>query len=194
MTRIFFDGRDLEIAIRHGGVEHVLPVSALAAFLGLDSALLATRITLLFKARRHLSTDAPVLSHPAVPDPSAILSGEPTEGVVQPTKPNQEEKYLTHHTNQPNHGSDVVERASDLALDAHDLQAALGDDANLTALASTVRDVPVPIVREALAQALAVPSTRLRASRAALFTAIVRRMSPKNSNPSPYARTPSSST
>lgn len=192
MTRVFFDGRDVEVVLRRQGVEHVYPLASFAAVLQLETSFVRARIGALFKAREHLSTDRSVLSHPVVPNPSGMMLGEPTEGMVQPSIPIQEEN-ITHHTNHPNHGSEMVERARGFTLDAHDVAAALGDDANPTALASTIRDVPVPVVREALAQALAVPNVRLRASRAALFTAIVRRMSHKNTT-STYARTEASST
>lgn len=69
---------------------------------------------------------------------------------------------------------------SELEPDA--IALALGDEANLTAITLLVRGLEPSLVREALDQTLAVPAVRLRSNRAALFTAIVRRLKRTGSN------------
>lgn len=196
MTRIFFDGRDLEIAIRHQGVEHVFPVSSLAAVLRLETAFLQARITALLKAREHLSTDRSVLSHPVVPSPSAILVGEPTEGTVPIRSDTVQEKTDLNRSDTIIGTVQAMVASNNRGeVSAESLAQQLGDVPNTAALAVLIRDVPSSLIAAALHQALAVPGSRLRTNRAALFTAIVRRMHSGGAQSSrPHARTPSSST
>lgn len=196
MTRVFFDGRDLEIAIRHQGVEHVYPLTSLAAVLRVETAFLRARITALLKAREHLSTDAPVLSHPVAPDASGILSGEPTEGTV-PFRSDTVQQETDLNRSDTIIGTVQAMVASNNRGEASPefIARQLGDVPNTGAIAVLIRDVPSSLISAALHQALAVPGTRLRTNRAALFTAIVRRMHCGGAQSSrPHARTPSSST
>lgn len=57
---------------------------------------------------------------------------------------------------------------------AHELAAALQDEANLAAFVALTRRYPHWLLMEALRRTLAIPDERIRKSRGALFTAIVR--------------------
>ena len=156
MTRIYFDGRDLEIVIRYDGIARVYPLASLAAALRLPTAVLRARIDALLKAGDDLSTGDLAYGPSRESSSCSIkMEEEPTE------------------------------------MDPEAITRTLGDDANVTAITSLVADVPVALVRAALDQALSVPGYQLRSHRAALFTAIVRRLVREHAHASssPYART-----
>lgn len=61
----------------------------------------------------------------------------------------------------------------------------LGPDANRAALAKLIRSYPDSLVRDALGRTLAIPSERIRGSRSALFTGIVRTLARDAKRPTP---------
>lgn len=190
MTRVFFDGRDLEIGIRRDGIERVYPLVSLAVALRVEPAVLRARIDALWRAGDELSTSS---SHPhraGVAIGCGIMEEEPTEVVVQrPTITTHQENLNQDHTNHPSIPWSDVREAS-----PEEIAEALGPDANPTAIATLIRGKDPTLVVTALGQALAVPGVRLKSNRAALFTAIVRRLAKATPSSTPYARTPTSST
>lgn len=205
MTRIYFDGRDLEIVIRYDGIARVYPLASLAAALRLPTAVLRARIDALLKAGDDLSTgDLAYGPSRESSSCSIMMEEEPTEMVVVGptihTIPKENNSGPTNHRGVvPNQTmiAAVARRpsasasSSERPLDPEAITRTLGDDANVTAITSLVADVPVALVRAALDQALSVPGYQLRSHRAALFTAIVRRLVREHAHASssPYART-----
>lgn len=192
MTRVFFDGRDLEISIRRDGDEHVYPLVSLAAALRIEPVVLRARIDALLRAGHELSTSSSRPHHARVPIGCGIMEEEPTEVVVQrPTITTHQEDLNPDHHHQPSIPWSDVREAS-----PEEIAEALGPEANSAAIATLIRGRSPSLVVNALGQALAVPGVKLRSNRAALFTAIVRRMTRSSpSSPStPYARTPTSPT
>ncbi|MCC7537519.1 MAG: hypothetical protein IT379_14945 [Deltaproteobacteria bacterium] len=61
----------------------------------------------------------------------------------------------------------------------------LGDAANVAAIRRLVTTHPEQLVRDALARTLAIPSERIRGSRGALFTGIVRKLAKQALPPNP---------
>ena len=61
----------------------------------------------------------------------------------------------------------------------------LADEANVAAIRKLVVTHPRSLLEQALRRALAVPADRIRASRAAIFTSIVRKLADEGSQPTP---------
>lgn len=210
MTRIYFDGRDLEIVIRYDGIARVYPLASLAAALRLPTAVLRARIDALLKAGDDLSTgDLAYGPSRESSSCSIMMEEEPTEMVVvgpaNHASPKENNSDPSNHTGVVQNQAMVATMvrcpraspaSSDRPLAPEAIARTLGDDANVTAITSLIADVPVSLVRAALDQALAVPGHRLRGPRAALFTAIVRRLVHEHAHaaPTPYARTETSTT
>lgn len=194
MTRIFFDGRDLEIVLRRDGVEYVYPLASLAAVLRIESAVLAARLVALLKAGEDLSTGNASDGPSRESSPFGTMGGEPTEGTVPIRSDTVQRENLLNRSDTvpiPTVSVSATVGAHDLSPDA--IARVLGDVPNTAAIAVLVRDLPQSLILDALHQALAIPATRLRSNRAALFTAIVRRMKGGSSSPDKtYARTPTS--
>lgn len=192
MTRIFFDGRDIEVAIRHGGLEHAFPLVALAAVLRMETSELRSRVERLLRARERLSTDSAGTVPSRAEFQCGMLDGEPTEGTVPIRSDAVREEISPNRSDTDRNETVTGDDVRDLTPEA--LARQLGDVPNVAALAVLVRDLPASLILDALHQALAIPATRLRTNRAALFTAIVRRLVRARTNPTSYARTSSSST
>jgi hypothetical protein len=172
MNRVFFDGRDLEIAIRREGIERIYPLASIAAALRVETAHLRARIESLLNAAEKLSTEEGLIVPSCESTPPGMLVGEPTEGTV-PIRSDTDNGSVPTMV--------AAERGRD--LDPETLAELLGDVPNTAAIAVLVRDVPASLISAALQQALAVPANRLRTNRAALFTAIVRRMRSGGAHP-----------
>lgn len=189
MSRIFFDGRDLEIAIRRDGIERVYPLASIAVVLRIDAAHLRARIESLLNAAEDLST----CSTGTVPSPTSpstrMMVGEPTEGTV-PIRSDavQQESNLDRSDTSIGPVQAMVASNNLGDVSPEFLAQQLGDVPNTAALAVLVRHVPPSLISDALNQALAIPAGRLRTNRAALFTTIVRRLVRERQHPSPYAR------
>lgn len=78
---------------------------------------------------------------------------------------------------------DVTEHTSDEEYAIH-LARALDDMQNLPAIERLVREHPIAVLEEALRRTLKVPLSRVRGTRGALFTGIVRRLARSGAPPS----------
>jgi DNA replicative helicase MCM subunit Mcm2 (Cdc46/Mcm family) len=65
---------------------------------------------------------------------------------------------------------------------ASELAEALDDRESLSLYVSYARTYPAPLLKRALAEALSVPVEKIRKSRGALFTYLVRKYANKNTN------------
>lgn len=196
MTRVFFDGRELEVAIRRDGAERVYPLVSLAAALRIEPAVVRARIDALLRASEELSTAPSPFSHPGAGPDCGMMLGEPTEGTV-PIRSDTVQKEKTSDRSDP--GAADTDRNGPVSVGAHDLSPEgiarhLDDLPNTAAIAVLIQDLPPSLILDALHQALAIPATRLRTNRAALFTAIIRRMIHSSPTSKSYARTPTSTT
>jgi len=61
----------------------------------------------------------------------------------------------------------------------------LGDEENIGAIRKLVATYPRPLLEQALRRTLAVPADRIRSSRGAIFTGIVRKLAAEPHQPTP---------
>lgn len=158
---------DLEVILECGSRRRRLPLVALAATLNMPRATLRAALAgLLFG---HSSCDGPV---PRLGEPKGVndrnVSPSGTIGTFpQKTLPSDRSIVL---------GGDRGEGRPDATAPSVEVIAEVLDDrANLPALRKLLMGCPGDVISAALTETLAVPAARLRRSRAAYFTAAIRR-------------------
>lgn len=175
---------DLTIVIEAGSLRRKVPAGALAAVLGVRPRDL--RIALLRLLQATSSSHAPLV-------PS---SGEPPEG-VRSEAAQRSERTEIYPSERPNVRTGTPRaRVASLppAVDAcvATLVEQLRDPGGEPALRRLVVTHPRAVLEVALSRTLAVPQERIRRSRAAYFTALVRAHVSHSPTLSPYDSSPSS--
>jgi hypothetical protein len=161
--------RELDITLSYGSHTRHFPLLSLAAALRLPRQQLRDSLVGLLLAS--LESEGVY----------SLLEGEPTEGKSERSEPSEPLPLETTIKPLPNEAfpEREVEEGKprdDRTLTAEFLASVLDDEQNLQALKLLVEGASTEVLKDALAETLAVPIERIRKSRGAYFTALVRRL------------------
>lgn len=180
-------GLDPALDVRLGGRRASLSLHDLATASGIPVARLrGVLLSFLLTSRHH---EGAALPHPPsleTTDEGEATEGEPERSRRSPTFPKDKKGPETFGTPEPERPDAREGTHADGTLAAH-LARSLGDEANLRGLERLVAGHPEALLRRALAVTLRVPAGRIRSSRGAYFTGVVRRL--LTNSPDPHDRT-----
>lgn len=166
------------VGLRFRGRERFLPLLALAAAFRQTVEEIARGLVILIDG-----PDVPAL--PAPESSSSPVNGEGVGGGVrsetfgsETSGPKTEESERERSQTFRRGGAREGELAMEIAT-------ALDDAKNVGAIRKLVRRHPEPLLRDALTRTLAIPSERIRGSRGAVFTGIVRKLACELTTPTP---------
>lgn len=160
------------VYLRFRGRTRRLPLVAIATALRRDAAGAVQALEILIQGppENRVSADAPAT--PAVSAAPATLHGEGVGGGVQEQQ--QEQTHMNLSCEQEHGDGGAGEGAGPADVDT--LIAQLGSDANRIAIERLASLHPRPLLYEALRRTLRIPPERIRSSRSAIFTGIVRKL------------------
>ena len=151
----------LELEIRDGPRRRAVPAVALAAMLHVRSRDLHEALFALLDPDHFKAASQPVENSP----------GEPTEGERFGTFPNQKENTPERYVRK---GEGPGERNPVPARTAREIAVLLDDPHSVAGIEALMRQHPGPLLDEALRRTLALAPEKIRKSRGACFTGIVR--------------------
>jgi hypothetical protein len=183
------------VTLRFRGYERTLPVGALAISFRRGADKTARTIAFLTRA----ASD----SLPTTEDEDVLFleaRGEGTRGGVCPSASERSEagperplalqeilqERVGPQRSEHSERSDGHAREDDATL-ARTIAIDLGEEDHVQAIAKLVAMHPRELIEEALRRALDVPTERIRSSRGAIFTAIVKRLASQHPHSSPHA-------
>lgn len=157
------------VRMRFRGQMRCLPLMSFAAAFGRDIESTARALDTLIQGPP--DPVLPVLSQDAPRPASLPLPGEGGMGGGA-----QEQTHMSCHVNNKQNMGNGGPGERGIPETTKEITALLGGEANPLAIEKLVREHPRPLVLEALRRTQAIAPERIRESRAALFTGIVRRL------------------